>query len=319
MFFLQNCKSNKGGSIVLFEKSQLYLKNISFINSSSNAGAVLFLYENYQYNIVMISSCQFYNNSGSLSVIDSSDTEIIIKDTIFANNINILFLLDFSNLTLFNVTALDQKCSNSYPGCFIKSSLNSNIYINFLEILRFTNFNENEESAIYSEDSSIFIENSLFKNITGSNERGSCLSLHNSYFALRMTVFMTFKYNCIYADFNSSLTINQTYFNNKGFISSYFSEFGVLACIGCNYMILKYSMIENINNADYGSAVYLVSDGNNKNHGSAIINNSFLTSFSFIDGGSVYLYNHNSTIYGNLFFYNFAFNGGAIYCNNEGK
>ena len=225
------CSAQKGGIFDLTERSSLLIKNGTFTNNSADSGGIIFALEDYDSNITLWSS-NFISNQGNDTLIDLSVANVTLIDVNFLGNINTLFLISQSTIFLSNVNISFHICTNYLQGCIISSILFSNVFSEKLILFKVNH--EMEDGIIYLEDSTASFNNVLMQFCNTLTEIGTCFELENSSISVHQGSFISFTYNCIYAE-KSSLIIKNSLFYNQSFYNSSTNslKLGAVVCQFC--------------------------------------------------------------------------------------
>ena len=309
--------AGKGGVISSTESSAIIIKNSNFTQNSAITGGIFHCLENYFYNITIISS-NFSNNMGSDNLFNLMLTTIEIIDSIFSDNINTIFSLTQSSLTLNHIGILNHSCNNLVSGCIINSIQYSTVISEDVIISKMNN--AYEEGTIYMELSSGTFSYMDFKILANLKSIGSCFDIRSSDLFINDSSFISYDTNCIYAE-NSTININNGYFNNEnakadllqfGIKYENLIKNGTIFCESCINFSISNSLLLYNNLSDYGGAITLTSYQNDYNFFAQIYNTSFLENEVTDQGGAVYLSNVNALILNCSFLMNKAKIGAAI-------
>ena len=311
--FVLGCSSERGGVFTVVERSSLNIINCTFRNNSAGSGGILISLENYD-SIMTIINSTFESNQGDDNLFNMLNTHLIADNCLFVNNINTIFSLTVSTLTLENVHIADHNCINQMIGCAISLTENSSILSNNFFMISINNLNE--EGNIYLESSKGVFTSTFFQNLTNLKSLGSCFDLQNSYLIVDNGSFSNYDYNCFFA-INSTIIINNSIFDNNDSIFTHKNDFsikyGTVLCTSCRNLYAYNSFFSNNKASDYGGTFYIVSNTEDYNFNMFLLNVSFIGNKVLQSGGVLYLKGVNGNIVNCLFKRNTANYGAGIY------
>lgn len=302
------CSSDKGGVLFSSEESLYLIINSTFKNNFANTGGILHGLENYHSTITIISS-NFFNNSCEENLFNLMDSNLIIKNTNFSNNSNILFGPLRTTLFLDSVSISSHKCNGYAFGC-IMNAQNSLLKAENLKIFESQNYFQ--EGIMYLEDSVIESKKITFQSINNNKHIGSCFDIKNTQLFVDEGNFSLYDSNCIYA-INSSIYLNNSLFDNEQFVKVSHDIYlhGSIYCYLCYNFAVFNSIFKNNTLSENAGGIALVSQ--NVNILSALlINVRFLSNEVYNLGGAIRLVNVNAKIEDCFFFNNKAKEGAAI-------
>ena len=307
------CTSYKGGVSILTERSSVDIINSTFKNNSAVSGGIFHSLENYG-SFITINTSTFDSNQGNDNLFNMMNSNIIMFSCLFYNNLNTIFSLTYSNMTIFNVKISNHRCNNFMVGCVVNSIDKSSIFSSNLIMIGINNLKE--EGNIYLEASNAVFLNSSFENLTNLKSLGSCFDLQSSSLCIDIGSFSNYDYNCLHA-INSNITINNSLFNNiySNNDENYnvLIKYGTIICISClNISAYKSYFLHNIGN-NYGGAFYVISNIGDFNIIIYLYNLSFVGNIVSESGGALYLDGINGKIINCLFQDNNANYGAGIY------
>lgn len=312
--YLQNvtfidCSSDKGGVLSVSEESFFFIINCTFENNFATIGTILHASENYK-SITTIVSSYIFNNSGVENLFNLMDSNLIINNSIFDKNNNILFVSTRTNLILNSIYISNHVCYNSAFGCAINAQ-NSSIKAKDAKIFEIHNYFQ--EGIVYFEESFVEFIKIDFHLLNNIKHKGSCFDLKNSHLFLDEANFHIYDSNCIYA-INSSIYLNNTLFDNENFerLNQDVFLYGSIHCDSCLNFSIFNSVFQKNTLSENGGGVTLISENGIKLN--ALLSNvSFFSNEVFASGGGVSLQNVNAKIIDCYFFENKALKGAAIF------
>ena len=316
--YKNNTAGDRGGIALVSDASKIFLLNSTFDKMKSSIGSLIYSAENLGL-FSIITNCIFRNNYGSLNIIDSANTQYQITNCEFYGNVNNLFNVDASYLSLVNLTIKNQKCFSSQQGCVFKAIGNTKLYLSNLNI---EDVDSMTTGNIYIENSFLFFENSSLAKTYNKYFEGGCIYAVGGTVSIAQANFSQFSINCILFENKGNLTIFNSIFDNQLnalIFSSKKNQKGMILLDSVSYVNINKSKMCNSKGAIDGAALMIVM---NKlfftNQVLIISNNEFISNNAENLGGAIYLFNANVSIFNNKFLKNKATEGGGIYCNNDG-
>ena len=300
------------------EKSQIIILNTNFTGAFARFGSIISLFENYEIQSTF-SSCFFFSNSAFETLIDITNSELIIDNSKFENNSNILFSVEASQFTLTVSKINNHFCDLETSGCLIKTSENSSIVIENIVVINASSFVL--EGNFYTENANISIKNSKFTNLKNVHLQGVCASIYGSIFIIQNSSFANYQKNCIFSKKKSQIFIFSSNFSEEN--STFPSEsnlYGTIFCEDCLNFTIFNSFLGYNRKIFRGAGIYLTSTKSDilfESSISTISSCTFFSNFATENGGAICIFDQNVTINNNSFLNNQASNGGAISCINS--
>ena len=313
-----SCSAPRGGVISLTEESIAIIKNSNFIGNFANEGGIAHSFENYNATVT-ISDSTFLNNYGDLNMFNSLDSNYQLFNSQLINNTNTIFSLMSSTLILNGVNIANHSCSTEYRGC-IFNGVFASITANNLNMDNINSILE-DAAGFYLETSSGSFTNVSFNNLQSIKQIGNCFDLLTSSLLVNFGIFENYQQNCLNAK-NSTITINNSYFNNENSFNTFTKlsfSYGTIYCESCLQLILKNSQLLNNHFSYYGGGVSVISNENDFNLSVQFYNVSFVGNLASEFGGAVYISNVQSSFNFCNFTQNKADKGGAIYFYSQGN
>ena len=301
-----------GAVFSITERSAFIINNCNFANNSAVSGGIIFALEDYDSNIT-VSSSNFTANTATDTLIDLAVVNIHMIDVNFINNVNTLFLISLSTIFLNNVNISSHICNNLLIGCIISSILNSNVFSEHLLLYKVNH--AMEEGIIYLEDSNATFKNVSIQFCSTVKKIGTCFELENSNLLVDQGSFVSFTYNCIYAEKSSliiknSLFYNQSIYTNKVNQKGTNIKLGAVVCNSCQKFYFFSDVFLDINYGDSGSCIAAFMSF----HSTFIIEQvQFSGNSANFDGGALYLSQLDVVISECNFSGNSASSGGGVY------
>lgn len=286
MTFAQ-CFSGKGGALSASENSIFFIKNANFIKNYAENGALMHLIQNFETTSTILSS-NIINNDCNENLFDLTDSTLEIIDSRFSNNVNIIFGLLRSNLTMNSSNINSHLCRSHVIGCLIKTQL-SNINGSKLKISEISNLIE--EGGIYLYESNAVFKIIDFSNFSNSNHQGSCFNLKSSILIVDSGNFSIYDSNCILG-LKSKIEITNSIFNNEKFIvkNKKYYLYGSILCFSCLDILISNSIFLKNNESSYGGSVYLESS-ETLDSSAKFVNVKFIQNKALEEGGGVFIKN----------------------------
>lgn len=268
----------------------------------------------------MIKNCSLTNNTGFESLFDISMGRMSIINVIMKDNFNNIFAFSDSTSKFESVFIKNHKCVYKLSGCFLSANTNSKIQLN--KVYSNELYSENSFGNIYSENSSLFIDNSAFSHLNSFRGKGSCIFQISSNLNISNSFFDYFFLNCLIST-NSYFSVNNSFFDAyspQSFDSINVINFGIIYLEDNLLIEISNSKLICSKNARYGGALYIFSSRNlNFIFENLISNNSFIFNEVLEEGGSVFVYDSEISIVNNIFAKNRAKNGGGgVFLSNVG-
>ena len=315
--YVIGCSSDKGGIFLITERASIYIIDSDFYNNSANSGGVVHAMENYGSSIIFQLS-RFGGNKGGDNLFNLMNSHLIMEGILMYDNQNTIFSLTQSSISLAYANISDHSCSNYMLGCVINSIQASSISCSYIRIVNIKNLKE--EGNIYIEESSGIFEYIYFENLDNEKNIGNCFDLSNSNISINNASFITFSYNCIYAQ-TSRITINNSFFDNKAEDFSFIKKindnslhYGAIYCFSCLGFNLSNSILQYNTLSSFGGGITLLSPYSDDINLTIVLNNdSFIENTAQRQGGSVYISNVNGEVIGCMFKNNNADFGAGIY------
>ena len=330
--FLNSIATKYAGVILIIDNIDLYLNNITVVNSfstfggfiysdaysfidfrkgilkncSGESGTILFMSKNKKENSSYFDEVLFDSIKSEKNCFFIDISDLIFKNCQFNNFSSLLFFLSSSSLN-FNDSNIEQGyCYHeSEEGCLFRSQTDTLIYINNVNISK---LNISAYGGIfYVSGSQAFLNKANIKDITDSKV-GSFFYAVNSIIDVQNVVLNNIKYDLIYG-FLSSIMIRELSFYNV--LKENF-EFSAINIDSCYKFIIDESNFQNIISIKNGGLVYfsneeLIDDLVYK------IKNSNFSNISGANGGVFYIENTNLSLVNSGFKNNSGIDGGVIF------
>lgn len=330
--FLNSIATKYAGVILIIDNIDLYLNNITAVNSfsmfggfiysdaysfidfrngilkncSGESGTILFMSKNKKHNSSYFNQVIFDSIMSEKNCFFIDISDLIFANCHFNNITSILFFMSSSSL-MFNDSTIEQGFCyhDSEEGCLFRSQIDTIIYINNLNI---SNFNISAYGGIlYLSGSQAVLNKINVKNVTDTKV-GTFIYAVSSSIEVQNVFLNNIKYDLIYG-YLSNFTIEGLVFKNALKENFYFSAINVDSC---HQFIIDRSTFQNILSNQNGGLIYfsneeLIVDLVYK------IQNSNFSYISGLNGGVFYIENTKLFIINSVFKNNSGIDGGAIY------
>jgi len=303
----------KGGTFYVSEHSGFLLKNCSVTNSYAKYGSIFYFQENYE-GLFTIENVDFYLCEGMFDLIDAGQTNMVITNSTFRQNLNNFCFLVFSNIEFVNSRIIDHQCFTNLPGCIINAITNSVVIFRSSIFENISSFIE--EGNVYLEDSVVQCVSSQMKTLMSNKNKGSCFSSYTSTLFMNDSQLTDYTANCLYS-MESYITIHNSIFDNSLLNETQnLYDYGTIYCENCFIIMIDFSSFIGNSKTINGSAIFIISNSPNLLN-TAQISNSYFYDNNALEAGTIYVYNQNSSLILNIFEGNSANRGGGIFCDND--
>ena len=302
------------------EKSQVTVFSSNFSQGFARFGGISCFIENYNIQSTF-TNCIFINNSALDTLIDLTNSQIIISGSTIENNSNIFLSASAASQIIFQDSQIkNHVCNVNDVGCLLNAYDNSIITINGVTLFNLLSLVG--EGTIYSDGAEINLINSRFYGLKNINYIGSCVSLYSSILMVDNSSFEGYDLNCIFSTKKSQIEVSFSNFTQNNYqFSTYINEYGTIFCEDCLAFYVNSSFFGYNSKISLGSGIYLTSTKSSSyfdSETSLICNSYFLSNSALLQGGAIYAYDQNVTIIMNVFQNNTSDNGGAIFFDNSG-
>ena len=301
----------KGGVFSLIGEGKIYLNDSLISNSYSQQGGFLYGLNNFFSQSVM-TNVTFLNIDGNIDLISISNTDLVFDKCTFSNNNNKLATILESKISIINSILLNHKGNLFY--CYFSSTL---------KVIgsTFSSVKESIEDTMYFEESTLEIQNSLFKDVENKNNAGSIGTGIYSKFYIQNSTFINYKFNC-FTLFKGEFLANYSKFQNDNYLFTDNSKVGDIGCIyleSCLKIQIVASNFSGGKNVLRGGSINInVKTMDGVNDGFFVVNkNNFHNNDAKSIGGALNILNGKGIISSCVFNENTAFYGGAIYFTND--
>ena len=226
-----------------------------FLNNFAATGGVIFGLDNIPSRI-FFQNVSFFNNSAETFLFSVLNTNISFQNCIITENINNIFLLESSYIMFNQSTIVNHSCINQLSGCLANDIMSSYLYFTDSII---NHVNSLKDALIYSDSCILFMERSLFKDISSSNGVGPFLLAYSSIISSFYTSFENYDINLFYIQNGSLSIVDNSFINeNKTFKTSSKSIYGVIYCDLCQDSFINRSTFSGNNNSIIGLIVSFI-------------------------------------------------------------
>lgn len=237
-----------------------------------------------------------------------------MRNILFEENSNNIFLSDSSNLNLTEIKILNHNCFEILQGCVLNIYATS-LSVNQLIIEKLSSYKE--EGTLYFWKSNGTLINLKLSNVKNFKQKGSCLSIYESNLTLSQNIFYNYDSNCLFIQ-ESILYLNNSIFNkNTNNLNGMIGDLGSIYGLNTQLYLENCIFNENRISAD-GAAIFLKDSLSFKPSLKSIKSSVFYKNMALKKGGGLYLKNQNLEISNCTFLENEAEQGGGIYLFNEG-
>ena len=280
------------------EKSQVTVFSSNFSQGFARFGGISCFIENYNIQSTF-TNCIFINNSALDTLIDLTNSQIIISGSTIENNSNIFLSASAASQIIFQDSQIENHvCNVNDVGCLLNAYDNSIITINGVTLFNLLSLVG--EGTIYSDGAEINLINSRFYGLKNINYIGSCVSLYSSILMVDNSSFEGYDLNCIFSTKKSQIEVSFSNFTQNNYqFSTYINEYGTIFCEDCLVFYVNLSFFEYNSNISLGSGIYLTSTKSSSyfdSETSLICNSYFLSNSALVQGGVIYAYDQNVTI-----------------------